>query len=382
MTLRAVVVAPDKFKESLSAVQAADAIVRGLRRVVGGALELRVVPMADGGEGTVDAFLATGARRVVRTVHGPLGEPVEAAFALDGTTAIVEMSAASGFGLIPRERRDPLRATTYGTGELIRAALDVGASRIVVGIGGSATNDAGAGALQALGARLLDAEGRELQPGAQPLQHLARIDLEALDPRLRASRVEVAADVDNPLLGPRGATAVFGPQKGAGPSELAQLEAALLRFADAAAATLGRDEREARGTGAAGGLGFALRAFLAAALRPGVDIVAELRELPSALRGAAWCFTGEGSVDQQTLRGKTVAGVARLACAAGAGVVAFAGRLEAAAEETLAASGVTVLPLAEGPGTLEDALCRAGPLLERAASRAARLLWPTFPPAP
>ncbi|MGP6157023.1 MAG: glycerate kinase [Vulcanimicrobiaceae bacterium] len=373
-TFAPLVVAPDKFKGSLSASEACEAIARGVRRVAGAGLEIRIVPMADGGEGTVDAFLASGARRVVRTVRGPLGDAVEAAFALDGSSAILEMSAASGLGLVASLRRDPLRATSFGTGELIGAALDAGARHVVVGIGGSATNDGGAGLLQALGARLLDASGRELEPGALPLQELARIDLGGLDPRLRAVKVEVAADVDNPLLGAHGASAIFGPQKGAGPQDIALLDAALTHFADVAAAALGRDERDTPGAGAAGGLGFGLRAFLGARLRPGVELVADLRGLPGALRGAAWCFTGEGSIDGQTLGGKTVAGVARLARAAGVRALAFGGRVEAAAEEALAALGVVVLPIADGPAELQRALGEAASLLERSAARAARLL--------
>jgi glycerate kinase len=381
-SLAPVVVAPDKFKGCLSAREAADAIVRGLRRVAGAALEVRVVPMADGGEGTVDAFVATGARRVVCTVRGPLGESVEAAFALDGSSAILEMSAASGLGLVPAERRDPLRATSFGTGELIAAALDAGASRIVVGIGGSATNDAGAGMVQALGAHLLDAAGRELEPGALPLENLSRIEFSTLDPRLRTVTLEVAADVDNPLLGTRGASAVFGPQKGVREGDVVRLDAALAHFADIAAAALGRDERDAPGAGAAGGLGFALRAFFGAALRPGVELVAELRGLDAALRGAGWCLTGEGSIDLQTLGGKTVAGVARLARAAGARTLAFGGRVEAQAEEALAAEGVIAFPIADGPALLAESLRDAAPLLERAAARAARLLEVMFRPAP
>jgi glycerate kinase len=374
VTLAPVVLAPDKFKGCLSATEAVAAMLRGLRRVAGDGLDVRAVPMADGGEGTVEAFLATGARRVVRTVRGPLGEPVEAVFALDGARAILEMAAASGLALVAPERRDPLRASSYGTGELIAAALDAGASRIVVGIGGSATNDGGAGVLQALGARLLDAAGRELEPGALPLRGLARIELASLDPRLQTARLEVAADVDNPLLGPRGASAIFGPQKGVAPHEIALLDAALARFADVAADVLGRDERETPGAGAAGGLGFGLRAFFGAVLRPGVELVAELRDLPAALRDAAWCFTGEGSIDVQTLGGKTVAGVARLARAAGARTLAFGGRVEPAAEEALAAEGVVAFPIGDGPVPLEEALRRAAPLLERAAARAARLI--------
>jgi len=205
---RRLVVAPDKYKGALDAAGVAAALARGFVEGFGEELDVRSVPMADGGEGTVDAFVAAGAGRVTRRVRGPLGDPVDAAFALDGSTAIVEMAAASGFSLIARERRDPLRASTYGTGELIRAALDAGARRIVVGIGGSATNDGGAGMLQALGAHLLDASGAELAPGGGALAQLARIDLASMDPGLASAHFEVASDVDNPLCGPNGASAV------------------------------------------------------------------------------------------------------------------------------------------------------------------------------
>ena len=365
-----VVIAPDKFKGSLTALEAATAIERGVRKALGPALEVRLVPMADGGEGTVDAFLATGAQRVMCSVRGPLGATVEAAFALSGATAIVEMAAASGLQLMPAEERDPLRATSYGTGELIRAALDAGARRIVVGIGGSATNDGGAGSLSALGARFLDDRNRELEPGGAALARLARIDLGAFDPRIATCRIEVAADVANPLTGPEGASAVFGPQKGADCAAVAVLDAALAHFADVTAAALGRDLRAVPGAGAAGGLGFALLAFAGATLRPGVEIVAELRGLDGALEGASYCFTGEGSIDAQTLAGKTVDGVARAARAHGARTIAFGGRVEATAAAQLRARGVTVIPLADPPLELAESLRRAPALLEAAAARA------------
>jgi glycerate kinase len=330
--------------------------------------------MADGGEGTVDAFLASGARRIVRTVRGPLGESVEAAFALAGTTAIVEMAAASGLQLVPAAQRDALHATSFGTGELVRAALDEGAQRVVIAIGGSATNDGGAGLLQALGVQFFDAAGEELEFGGAALARLERIDRSGLDPRLQSVAIEIAADVDNPLVGPRGASAVFGPQKGASPNDVMVLDIALEQFADVAARELGRDEREAAGAGAAGGLGFGLLAFTGARLRPGVEIVAELRDLYGALRGARYCFTGEGSIDAQTLGGKTVDGVARIASRASVPTVAFGGTLDPGAVGVLAARGVMVLPIAETPLELLEAMRRAGELLELAAARAGRIL--------
>ena len=332
--------------------------------------------MADGGEGTVDAFVESGWARVACAVRGPHGELVDAAFAYsdDAATAVVEMAAASGLALVPPERRDPLRATTFGTGELIRAALDRGARRIVVAIGGSATNDGGAGMLAALGVALLDANGSALEPGGAALAELARVDPGGLDPRIRATRFEIAADVDSPLLGPRGATHVFGTQKGATPADLDALEGALARFADHTAGAVGADFRHERGAGAAGGLGFGLRAYLGAVARPGVELVADLRGLREALQGSVWCFTGEGAIDGQTLAGKTVAGVGALAAAAGARTVAFAGRVDSAAERALAERGIIAVPIADGPLDLPAATARAGDLLERAAERTARLI--------
>ncbi len=370
---RRAVIAPDKFKGSLSAVEAAGAIDRGLH-VAFGDLDSRIVPMADGGEGTVDAFVATGWRRIVHSVRGPLGARVDAAFAMEGSRAIVEMSAGSGLALLEPDAYDPSHTTTYGAGELVRAALDAGATHIVIGIGGSATNDAGAGFLAALGAHIVDADGRELPPGGRQLARAATIDLARLDSRLRSVRFDVASDVDNPLLGERGATAIFGPQKGATEDDLRALEGALSHFADVSATTLGVDRRGEPGTGAAGGLGFALRAFVGAALRPGVEIVAELRGLARELAGAAWCFTGEGSIDAQTLSGKTVDGVARLARSQGVPTIAFGGRVSRAAEHALAERGVTVVPIVDGPATSDDAMQRAAELLERAAARVGRLL--------
>ncbi|MGH7757202.1 MAG: glycerate kinase, partial [Vulcanimicrobiaceae bacterium] len=252
-----VVVAPDKFKRSLEAAQVADAIDRGLRRARPD-LQTTIVPMADGGEGTVAATIAAGAQAVERIVRGPLGSPARAVFALDGPTAVVEMARASGLTLLAPADRDARRASSYGTGELLRAALDAGVTRIVVGIGGSASNDGGAGMLAALGVRLLDARGVDVPLGGAALRGLARIDVTGLDPRLRDVDLTIAADVDNPLCGPTGASAVFGPQKGATRDQVRELDAALAHFADLSAAVLGRDLRDTPGSGAAGGLGFAL----------------------------------------------------------------------------------------------------------------------------
>ncbi len=371
---RTIVIAPDKFKGSLAALEVARAIERGLRRVLHDRFTLHLIPMADGGEGTVAAFVEHGATAERRVVRGPLGAAVEATFAREGDLAIVEMASASGLALLPPERYDARSGSTHGTGELLRAALDAGAARIVVGIGGSATTDGGAGMLVALGARLLDSAGEPLPPGGGHLGRLATIDLTHLDARLREVTIDVAADVDNPLCGARGAAVVFGPQKGASPSDVAVLDGALAHFADVAASVLGHDGRAAPGAGAAGGLGFALAAFLGARLRPGVDIIAELRRLDEALRDAALCLTGEGRIDEQTLNGKTVAGVARIARRHGVPVFALAGTLDAAAEEALYARGVICVPIVDGPMPLERSIAQTAELIEVAATRLARTL--------
>ncbi len=371
-------VAPDKFKGSLGAEDAAAAIARGLRAGWSGA-EPVCIPMADGGEGTVDAFVSGGWERIVRRVCGPLGEPVDAAFAFgrppgEEPTAVVEMAAASGLALLRAGGYDVRRASTFGTGQLVRAALDCGARRIVVALGGSATNDAGAGLLAALGVRLETGDGIPLGLGGAALATLGRIATDGLDPRLRRVRIEIAADVESPLTGPHGATCVFGAQKGANAADVADLERALMNFADRTAALLGRDVRDEPGSGAAGGLGFALRAYFGASVRSGAAVVADLRGLPRALAGAAWCFTGEGAIDAQTSYGKTVAVVGALARAAGARTVAFGGRVEAAAERSLAQAGIIAIPILAGPATLAEAQADAAGLLERAAARIARLL--------
>jgi glycerate kinase len=365
------VIAPDKFKGSLSAADAARAIERGVRSTWP-EREIVCLPMADGGEGTVDAFLASGWERVACRVSGPRGEPVAAAFALSREAeprAVVEMAAASGLALLTHERYDPVRASTFGSGELVRAALDRGARTVIVGLGGSATCDGGAGFLQALGCRLYDDAGRDVEPGGAGLERLAGIDVRGLDPRLRGARFVAAADVDAPLLGEHGASLRFARQKGASPTDVALLERALARFADVAAGALGVDVRNDAGCGAAGGLGFALRAFFDADLERGVDIVADTRDLSGLLSGASWCFTGEGSLDAQTLAGKTVLGVAVRARAAGVRTVAFAGRVEARAADALAALGIAIVPIADPPVELAESIARGGELLERAAAR-------------
>ncbi|MCM2320535.1 MAG: glycerate kinase [Pseudomonas sp.] len=370
-----IVIAPDSFKESLSAAEVAAAIATGLREVWPQA-ELLCRPMADGGEGTVVALIAaTGGEYRECVVRGPLGEPVAATWGwiAASRSAVIEMAAASGLQLVPADSRDVLRACTFGTGELIRAALDAGAERIVLGFGGSATNDAGSGMLRALGVRFEDAEGRLLQTGGAALAQLARIDLSGLDPRLQAVDFEVACDVDNPLCGPRGASQVFGPQKGATPEQVRQLDAALAHFADVCAHSLGRDGRDLPGSGAAGGIGFAARTFLAATFRPGIELVAEVSGLEQAVVGADLVITGEGRIDLQTLHGKTPMGVASIAKRHGVPVVALAGMLGEGYQHLYGHGIDAAFSLAPGPISLADALADAPHLLRQRAVDIARL---------
>lgn len=370
-----IVIAPDSFKDSLDAAGVARAIAQGLAGVVPQA-ELIECPMADGGEGTMDAILAATTGELRReTVRGPLGEPVEAGWGWlpETRTAIIEMAQASGLQLLTTEQRDACRSSTWGTGQLIAAALDAGAKRIVLAIGGSATNDGGSGMLRALGLRLLDAEGQALEEGGLALSRLATLDASGLDARLGDVQVEVAADVDNPLCGPHGASAIFGPQKGASPEQVAALDQALGHFADHSAQALGEDVREFPGCGAAGGMGFAARAFMGARFRPGVEVVAELAGLDELVRGADLVITGEGRFDAQTLRGKTPFGVARVAKRHGAPVVVIAGTL-GAGYEALYQHGIdAAFALASGPMTLQQACAEAPALLEARAGDIARL---------
>ncbi|WP_073500086.1 glycerate kinase [Actinacidiphila paucisporea] len=362
-----VLIAADKFKGSLTAVQVAEHVTAGLRSVVPG-LDVAALPVADGGDGTVDAAVAAGFDRRTVRVTGPLGEPVEAAYALRDGTAVVEMAEASGLRHLPPGVFAPLTATTYGTGELLRAALDAGARTIVLGVGGSATTDGGAGMLSALGARLLDAAGAPVAPGGAALAGLATADLGGLDPRLAATDVVLAGDVDNPLLGPKGAAAVYGPQKGASPSDVAVLDAALARYAEVLDAAA---EAEAPGAGAAGGIGFGALVGLRAAFRPGIEVLLDVLGFEAALDGATLVITGEGSLDEQTLHGKAPAGVARAARARGIDVVAVCGRL------TLppAALGTAGIRRAYALSDLEPdptrSMSQAGPLLEHLSANLA-----------
>lgn len=324
-----IVIAPDSFKESLSALEAANAIERGFKAIFPNA-EYRKMPMADGGEGTVQSLVdATNGTIEERTVTGPLGEPVQAFFGImgDGKTAVIEMAAASGLHLVPAEKRNPLITSTRGTGELIAAALDLGVKRIIIGIGGSATNDGGAGMVQALGGRLLDETGNDIDPGGGSLAKLTLVDLSELDARLKDVHIEVACDVDNPLTGPRGASAIFGPQKGATPDMVELLDQNLAHFADVVEKSLGKSFRDLDGAGAAGGLGASLLAFLNADLKRGIDIVLNAVNFDAEVQEADLVITGEGRIDSQTIYGKTPIGVAKAAKKYGVSVIGLAGSL-------------------------------------------------------
>ncbi|KJR28056.1 glycerate kinase [Vibrio navarrensis] len=326
-----IVIAPDSYKESLTAMQVAIAIEKGFQQVLPDAQYIKL-PMADGGEGTVQSLVdATGGTIIKHTVIGPLGHPVGGFFGLlgEGKTAVIEMAAASGLHLVTPEQRNPLITTSYGTGELIKAALDHGVEHIIVGIGGSATNDGGIGMAQALGTKLLDAQGKALGYGGGELARLATIDCSDLDPRLAEVHIEVACDVDNPLCGEKGASAVFGPQKGATPEMVTILDENLAHYAAIIKQQLGKDVRDMAGAGAAGGMGAALLGLLDADLRPGIEIVMDAVRLDEIVTDADLVITGEGRIDNQTIHGKTPIGVARTAKKHGLPVIGIAGCLSA-----------------------------------------------------
>lgn len=360
-----IVIAPDSFKESLSAPLVAEAIARGVRRAAPEA-HIVCVPMADGGEGTIEAILAaTGGEKKSHLVQDALGRPIQAHWGwLSGQVAVIEMACAAGLEHIAPQDRDPLGASSFGVGQLISQALDLGATHIVLGLGGSATNDAGAGMLQALGLKLLNAQDQEIAPGGAALAALTRIDSRHLDARLKNVRITIASDVNNPLCGPKGASAIFGPQKGATPADVQTLDSALSHFADLCAQSLGRDHRDAPGSGAAGGLGFAAHTWMQSHFRPGVEVVAELGGLVNAVCDAQLVITGEGRMDAQTLHGKTPMGVAKIAKAAGVPVIAIAGSLGSGYQALYDVGIVAAFSLVSGPTSLEQACSHAALLLE------------------
>ena len=368
-----IVIAPNAFKGSLSALEAATAIGEGVKIAAPDA-DLVLVPIADGGDGTVDALVAaTQGERHTRRVRGPLGDPVDAEYGLidRGSTAVIEMAKAAGLALVPKGQRNPRITSTYGVGELLQHAYDGGARRFIVGIGGSATNDGGAGMAQALGYHLLDDTGRELPSGGLALKGLSRIHVGGVHANWKQAGVDVACDVTNPLTGPRGASAVYGPQKGATPEMVAELDAALHHFAEIIRRDLGVDVEQLPGAGAAGGLGAGLVAFSGARLRPGAEMVMEALHLDERLAGAQLVITGEGRIDSHTARfGKGPAAIARHAKNAGIPVVAIGGSVADEAELRLLFDGLEATVVE--PGTLDETIAQARPLLVRAATR---LMW-------
>jgi glycerate 2-kinase len=371
-----IVIAPDSFKESLTAKEVSDAVARGFQKVFPEA-NLVKVPMADGGEGTVESLVdATGGKIITCIVTGPLGQQTEAFFGMlgDGKTAVIEMAAASGIHLVTPEQRNPILTTSRGTGELIIAALDHGAEHIIMGIGGSATNDGGAGMACALGIKLLDENGAELQPGGGTLGMLTTIDTSNLDTRLENVKLEVACDVDNPLTGPNGASAIYGPQKGATPEMVQVLDANLKHFASIIETDLGKRIAEVPGAGAAGGLGAGLLAFLQTELKSGVDIVIQATQLEKHVQDADLVITGEGKIDSQTIHGKTPIGVAKIAKKYNIPVIAIAGSL-AKDSHIVKEYGIdTLFSIVPGITPLETALRDAADNTERLSENIAALL--------
>jgi len=371
-----IVIAPDSFKESLSAMEAALAIERGFKRIFPNA-DYQKMPMADGGEGTVQSLVdATNGSIKERIVTGPLGNPVKAFFGLmgDGKTAVIEMAAASGLHLVPFERRNPLVTTTRGTGELILSALDLGVEHMIIGVGGSATNDGGAGMVQALGGRLLDSDGNDIQAGGGVLSEIASIDLTGLDQRLTEIKIEVACDVDNPLTGPRGASAIFGPQKGATPEMVQLLDQNLTHFADVVEASLGRSFRNIEGAGAAGGLGASLVAFLNAELKRGIQIVLDAVNFDEVVEDANLVITGEGRIDSQTIYGKTPIGVAKAAKKYGVPVIGVAGSLSKDCDVVYEHGIDALFSIVPGVTTLPNAFEHAADYMEKTARNIAATL--------
>ena len=366
-----IVIAPDKFKGSLPAAEVAGAIAAGLRAEWPEA-ELVTVPVADGGDGTVDAAVAAGLERVPVTVDGPTGEPVHASYARRGEVAVIELADACGLMRLPGGRPAPLTASSFGCGQVLAAALAAGARQIILGVGGSASTDGGAGLLQALGAQVLDARGVPLARGGAALRDVAALELTGLHPALRVSSVILATDVINPLTGPDGAAEVYGPQKGASPEQVTELASGLRRWAAVVAAATGTDRSQAPGAGAAGGVGFAALAVLGAQARPGIELVLDLVDFGAALDGAALVIIGEGSLDTQTLAGKAPAGVARAAARRGIPVVAVAGR-STLTEDQLATTGISrVYTLSDLEPDPARSSAQASTLLRRVGQALAR----------
>ncbi|MCG3737465.1 glycerate kinase [Vibrio cincinnatiensis] len=370
-----IVIAPDSFKESLTAKQVSQAIKTGLQRVWPNA-EFICIPVADGGEGTVQALVdATEGHCITTTVNGPLGHSVEAIYGVlgDGQTAVIEMAQASGLHLVPNEWRDPKRTSSYGTGQLVKHALDAGIRRFIIGLGGSATNDAGSGMLAALGVKFYDHNGHDIIPSGQALSELAQIDLSGLDPRLAQCDISIACDVDNPLCGNRGASAVFGPQKGASAEDVITLDQALYNFGLLTEHVTGHHVLSVKGSGAAGGMGAAWIAYTPAKLKSGIDIVLETVGLAEKLVDTDIVFTGEGRIDQQTIYGKTPIGVAKLAKAFNVPVIAVAGCTGENYQAVYLHGIDAVFPCTPRAMSLPEALAEAEVNLSNIAENIARL---------
>lgn len=370
-----IVIAPDSFKESLTALAVAEAIGEGFRRILPQA-QYRLVPMADGGEGLVQSIVdATQGEKFSTQVTAPLGNKVSASWGMtgDGQSAVIEMAEASGLHLVPTDKRNPLISTSYGSGELISTALDKGLRRIILGIGGSATNDGGVGMLQALGAKFVDKTGKSLSFGGAALTDLAQIDMSGLDPRLQETRIEVACDVDNPLCGEQGASAVFGAQKGATKADIQRLDAALRHFAERVQAQLGIDIQTPKGAGAAGGMGGGLMLLPQVRLRSGVQMVIEAVDLAAAIADADIVVTGEGRMDGQSVHGKTPIGVAKLAKSAGKPVIAIVGSLREDYPAVYEAGIDAVFPIIRQINSLENTLQAGRENLISTAENVARL---------
>jgi glycerate kinase len=361
-----VLLAPDKFKGSLSAVEVARHLSAGLRRA-SPLVQVRSCPVADGGDGTLDAAISAGFRMVPVRASGPTGHPVQTAFAERDGVAVVELADACGIRRLPSGKRRPLHASSHGAGHVVRAALDYGCHEIVLGLGGSASTDGGAGLVSALGVRLLDGRGVELPPGGEALRRLDRIDLSSLHPRAREASFVVASDVDNPLLGPSGAAAVYAPQKGATVEDVAILEGGLARWAAVCERELGVQVADAAGAGAAGGVGFAALAVLHARLRPGIEFLLGLLGFEAALEHAGLVLTGEGSLDAQSLRGKAPVGVAAAAALACIPTVVIAGQVSISQEELFAAGIQRAYSLSDLEPSIARCIARAPELLEEIA---------------
>lgn len=370
------VLAPDSFKESLTAKEVADAMEIGIKKVFPDA-ECIKVPMADGGEGTVQSLVdGTNGKMYEVSVTGPLGESVNARYGIlgDNETAVIEMAEASGIHYVEKEKRNPLITTTFGTGEVIKAALDKGVKKVIIGIGGSATNDGGAGMIQALGGRLLDQYGNDLPFGGGALNKLSKIDLTNFDKRINDIKIEVACDVNNPLTGEEGASAIFGPQKGATEEMINMLDSNLSHYAKIVKDQLGKDMASKNGAGAAGGLGFALISFCNGELKPGIEIVIKYSNLDTKIQGASYVLTGEGSIDEQTKFGKTPYGVAQIAKKYKIPVIAVAGNIGKGVEELYDLGFNSILSIMPGVMTLEKALSTGKENIERTVENIARLL--------